>query len=344
MNRRLLVAPALVICALASLLACGARPAASQSAVTYTIGQIGSDANNIHHVAGITNSGLAAGSDLTLYAPWRWTPSGGVTVLPTFGTRGQGGVRAVNELGACVGYASNNAFVRKPAYWSPSGSISNLNAGRFSYWASGLNDASSGTIAGAEGGDPLGGTPVYHQAGKWKTLPTLGGTGGALGVDNLNQIVGVCSAGSAQHVALWRINAQGVYQVTDLTAGYGLVSPVYPDSAKPVIRAGRVASMGKILDLATGVVTDLTAISGFTGVRVYGINSSGQAVGTYSVATPSGIAAFYFDGSAVVDLNDIVADSGWTLLDATGINDNGKIAGMGDAEGTRRAYVLDLTP
>src|SRR5688572_21056252 len=108
----------------------GMPPAASQVGVMYTLGQIGSDANNIYYVAGITNSGLAAGYDSTLSAPWRWTPSGGVAVLPTFGTTGQGALGSVNELGACVGWASNNGSVLKPAYWSPSGSISNLSSGR----------------------------------------------------------------------------------------------------------------------------------------------------------------------------------------------------------------------
>jgi hypothetical protein len=321
---------------------CAASAALGQG---YTIGQIGTDTDEIVGVVGINNSGVVVGGT-AFSRPYRWSASGGVSILPTLG--GSALAKAINELDACVGLSQTSSSIRKPVHWAPNGSITSL-GGRDSYSPLALNDLSSPTIVGQTFGSSTR-QPALFQNKKWQRLPTLGGLGSATGVDNIGRIVGACYTPSgSERVVLWTKNAAGKYQLTDLTAAYGLLSPNFVPSNEEApfevsIRGGRVASMGKILELATGVVTDLEQ-SGPAGIRIRAINSSGQAVGVVGYHNQAPVVdAFYWDGSAFFDLNEIVLGSGWTLHGASGINDNGQIVGMGDFGGTTRAYVLDLSP
>ena len=95
-----------------------------------------------------------------------------------------------------------------------------------------------------------------------------------------------------------------------------------------------------------------------TDLEFYGINSSSQLVGYFTSNTTDPSKAYpYFEdgnylehalfttpGGAVIDLNDMIpANSGWTLLTATGINDQAQIVGYGiNPSGALQAY--ELTP
>ena len=95
-----------------------------------------------------------------------------------------------------------------------------------------------------------------------------------------------------------------------------------------------------------------------TDLEFYGINSSSQLVGYFTSNTTDSSKAYpYFEdgnylehalfttpGGAVIDLNDMIsANSGWTLLTATGINDQAQIVGYGiNPSGALQAY--ELTP
>ena len=75
----------------------------------------------------------------------------------------------------------------------------------------------------------------------------------------------------------------------------------------------------------------------------HGINASGQVTG---VSNTSGgpFHAFLWDGSGMLDLNDLIAPgAGWTLFEGNGINDAGQITGsgrIGGEEGQVHAYLL----
>jgi hypothetical protein len=71
-----------------------------------------------------------------------------------------------------------------------------------------------------------------------------------------------------------------------------------------------------------------------------GINNDGVVVGHVSSR------AFRWDATAGYrDLNDLIpVGSGWVLLNATGINDEGKIAGDGLLDGRIRGFLLELEP
>jgi hypothetical protein len=62
--------------------------------------------------------------------------------------------------------------------------------------------------------------------------------------------------------------------------------------------------------------------------EAFGINNTDQIVGAFqSVVDPR---AFLLQGGQLTDLNSVIpSDSGWTLLSATGINEQGQIVGYG---------------
>lgn len=77
------------------------------------------------------------------------------------------------------------------------------------------------------------------------------------------------------------------------------------------------------------------------------LNDHCQVVGTSgcSLANPGGSAmsphAFLFDQGEMLDLNTLIpSDSGWILIDANGINNQGQIIGVGKHQGNRRAFLL----
>jgi probable HAF family extracellular repeat protein len=76
--------------------------------------------------------------------------------------------------------------------------------------------------------------------------------------------------------------------------------------------------------------------------QAIGINNHDQIVGIFQSYTDP--RAFLFTGNQVVDLNSLLpASSGWTLLSATGINDQGQIVGYGTGPGGQLDRFL-LTP
>lgn len=76
----------------------------------------------------------------------------------------------------------------------------------------------------------------------------------------------------------------------------------------------------------------------------WGINHHGQVVGW--AHTAEGFRrAFVYEGGAMVDLMTRVVSgvAGWTLIEATAINDQGQIVGWGFSPGLQ-AFLLTLVP
>ena len=76
---------------------------------------------------------------------------------------------------------------------------------------------------------------------------------------------------------------------------------------------------------SNGTMADLGTLPGYPTVAAYGINASGQVVGT-SWTSSGNEHAFLYSNGTMVDLNNMIdPSSGWTLTDAAAINDNGLI-------------------
>jgi probable HAF family extracellular repeat protein len=91
-------------------------------------------------------------------------------------------------------------------------------------------------------------------------------------------------------------------------------------------------------------LTDLGTLGG-TDCAAFGINTSGQVVGTDGSAnTPpwTGNRAFVWQNGVMTDLNTLIPpNSGWQLSSANSINDSGQITGLGTVNGSRFVYLLN---
>jgi probable HAF family extracellular repeat protein len=91
-----------------------------------------------------------------------------------------------------------------------------------------------------------------------------------------------------------------------------------------------------------GVMTDLGTLGGSASIA-WGINASGQVMG--DADTSSGIQhAFLYSDGSMTDLNSLIfPNPGWTLSEATCINDLGQIAGY-ETNSSGQTHACLLTP
>jgi probable HAF family extracellular repeat protein len=77
-----------------------------------------------------------------------------------------------------------------------------------------------------------------------------------------------------------------------------------------------------------------------------GINASGQIVGNASTTGDVANHAFLYTGGSMYDVNSLIAStSGWEIVNAVAINDNGQIVGTGWLNGVRFVnHALRLDP
>ena len=89
---------------------------------------------------------------------------------------------------------------------------------------------------------------------------------------------------------------------------------------------------------------DLGTLQGGVDSRANDINNLGWIVGQASIGV--GYHAFLHTGNGMLDLNDLVDNTGagWILLSAYAINEHKQIVGQGFHNGVTRAFRLDLIP
>ena len=172
-------------------------------------------------------------------------------------------------------------------------------------------------------------------------LRTLGGTSSvATGINTAGKVVGYSATPAvSSHAFLWDS------VMTDLGTLGGILSLSH---AYGINTAGQVVGSSNIQDgentthaflWENGVMSDLGTIGGIHSFA-NGINDSSQVVGS---ATTSGneTHAIRWQNGFMTDLNSLIdSSSGWTLITAVTINDNGEIVGLGVHNGQTRAFLL----
>lgn len=86
-------------------------------------------------------------------------------------------------------------------------------------------------------------------------------------------------------------------------------------------------------------IRQLGTLSGETSIA-YDVNDAGQVVGTATLADDSSRAFIYTRRYGLRNLNNLISNPAWTLLEARAINNRGCIVGKGLINGQTHAYLL----
>jgi probable HAF family extracellular repeat protein len=220
-----------------------------------------------------------------------------------------------------------------------------------------------GEVVGGSASSALLGDPFLYIPKKG--MIDLGNLGGGRGtaeyINNLGFVVGSARVANTPVGDIWNIghafvytSKTGIIDLNTLTAtpGWELYDAHAINNFGLIVGYGtHTKASGSVLDAYrfnpwTREVIDLGTFPGGGISYAYDINSKAEVVGAaYLDASGAGNfrAALWLPGHAgALNLNDLVpAGTGWTLRQATAINDAGQIVGWGYVNGQTRAFRLD---
>jgi probable HAF family extracellular repeat protein len=344
--------------------------AASQYYVT-DIGDL-PGGTNVSNGYGINNYGQVVGSSVGV--DWEnaflWTPTttngvtGTLVNLGDFdGGLNQAAAYAINSRGQVVGY-SNVEDGGRAFLWSPvaangtDGTLTNLGVlNPTAHLSVALDINDRGQVTGYSNGAPRAflwnpATP-NSATGNMIDLGALsGGNGTSQGtaINNLGQVSGHSDAGPSTHAILWspvtpngstgtmadignHISSGGTFAFNDeMNNGGSIAGHSVGDGGHAVVWVPTTPNS------STGTAIDLGGI----GAEALGINDFGDIVGYKSSR-----ATIWPKSGGNIDLNtllDPISGAGWTLTDASAINEFGQIAGTGVHNGITHAFLLTPVP
>jgi probable HAF family extracellular repeat protein len=196
---------------------------------------------------------------------------------------------------------------------------------------------------------------IYDEANGMQELPTLPGRdrSGAAAINDSGVVVGTsqCSGSSGSQCAddAYRWPRAFLYKAGSGMQDLGTLPGGNGSEAVDVNNSGQVvgtadidhgsASRAFIYDEANGM-QELGTLPGGSRSQAFAINDSGAVIGQGDSAEGYTVPFLYKDG-AMFDLNTLIpADSGWRIMDAHDINNNGQIVGYGQLNGSGRAFLL----
>jgi probable HAF family extracellular repeat protein len=195
---------------------------------------------------------------------------------------------------------------------------------------------SSGAVVGGSNyndANGAGGHAFEYSGGVLTDLGTLPGTNYSIatGINDSGEIIG-WSGETAKATGTGKATLSLDQEAAVIGSGIGGIYISEPSFAFTL-------GHGFIYDSSTKTMTDLGTLGG-TFSAAFGINDSGEIVGT-SLTASGAYDAFIDNGTTMTDLNSLLpADSGWDLISADGINSNGDIIGMGELDGTFEGFLL----
>lgn len=257
---------------------------------------------------GISDSGQATGTSVDSLgnsAPFLWTHPAGMAPLPTFpgstyGFSGQTNTKAIT--GSIT--SSSNPGIIVPVAWIPkSGNTYNI-----------------------------------------VQLPALPGAlvTGCCSVNKHNQGVGFSLSATSFLGVL--ITSRGAKNLGTLPGGTTSNANWINSSGVIAGYSDSTGSGGNIIAVAwdpSGHIHNLGTLPGGTSSSGNGINDSNQIVGFSSTATSTSDAMIWTQQGGMKDLNSLIPpNSGWVLILANSINNNGLITGYGTINGANHAFLL----
>lgn len=315
----------------------------SSIAQTYAVTDLGTLSSNGYSVAKAVNlsgevtgaAGSGAISDVFLYS------NEAMSNLGTLG--GASGIgNGINSFGKVAGYSQNSLGTYR-AFVASNGKMTDIgDLGGGSAVAYAINDI--GQVVGSAVTSDGENHPFLYTNEQMIDLGTLGSANtdwwnSAQSVNNAGVVVGTSYDARGNFFGFVWSNGK----MTKMGTLGGQWSQAYAVNNKNQVTGLAYTKSGMahaFIATGAGKLTDLGTISGKTSTTWgFAINDSGVVVGQSTFQNT--YHAFVYSGGKMKDLNKLIpSGSGWTLIEANGINNNGQIVGMGMHSGVEHAYLL----
>lgn len=321
--------------------------AASAGVVNYRIDDLGIAGGGFFNLSyGINNCSQVVGEAGALTVPLEthaFILSDGIFAdLGTFGGV-DSSARGINDMGQVIGGADTSDRKTHAFLYCIGGTMTDLGTlGGDESCAYAVNN--KGEVVGEADNAARNFRAFAYSNGTMIDLGTLGGdNSSAYAVNDKSQIAGeadtpdrlshafLYSAGTMTDLGTlggrWS-TAWGINDYSQVVGNSGIDDGGYAHHAF-------VYSGGQMMDIGT--------LGGYTAWAL-DINNRGQIVGN-SMLSNGIVHAFIFAGTTMTDLNSFLPpDSGWQLINASAINDNGQITGWGMINGEEHSFLLTPIP
>jgi probable HAF family extracellular repeat protein len=296
-------------------------------------------------VSGMENinaSGQMAGEVETLIGPRHvYLYSGGTKIDLGIFPGGNGGpVNNLNDLGQVVGWYATSPNVDHAVLFA-NGTATTLGTPGDMNFPLDINN--SGEIVGNLVDAQSKSHAILYSNGKFTDIGGLGGDGSSAGaINESGQIVGSSSLPVNGATHAFRYSNGSMQDLGTLGGNSSGASDI--NASRQVVGSSNLpgnASTHAFL-YTDGRMIDLGSLGRpFSGATA--INASGWVVGSAGIYNDR-IPAFVYDGTTMFDLNNLLdaSGAGWTVLEATDINDAGWIAAEGKFNGG--VFHVLLTP
>ncbi len=246
---------------------------------------------------------------------------------------GNSEAHAVNDSGQVAGYSDGHAFLYDDGVMQDLGTLGGTYSTAYS-----INNA--GQVVGYSYATFFGDrdTHAFLFNGEMMDLGTLGGSQSfGYGINDASQVVGFSrTTQDDPHAFLY----DGTMIDLGTLGGRESVGYAINGNGQVTGYAAVVGDGSFHLFLYDGVMRDLGTLNDSFLSSPQSINDAGAIVGT-ALFRSDPARAFLYDGSRILDLNDLIrSDSRWYLSGARAINNLGQIVGIGNHNGQNRAFLL----
>jgi probable HAF family extracellular repeat protein len=241
----------------------------------------------------------------------------------------------INDAGQVTGIRYDTLGDATAVLWQADGTAVML--GEANSYAMAIN--SSGVVAGAASGravrfapDGGGAVSVGVNAARWSSANAINDAAAVAGTAQLSNgaFRAFTASASGPATLLGTLGGTSSYGQGINAAGWVVGGST---TVNGYLHAFLYASGGRLRDLGT--------FNGGANSSAYDVNDLGQVVG-YSQRAGGAASAFLWEDGRLLDLNELIAaQTGWRLMEASGINNNGQIVGFGILAGVQRAFRLD---